>query len=350
MDTTVIFSHSTARAAYLAALPHQAVEDPDQCQRILDTAVGKTATVRSILADNPEFHDTVRFARGQTPLARQRETREVEVLVSSEARRYASATVTFHCWNGHLPAGALWYLPTLSKPGTLRVYTVSPALHLVLRSRELDVAASALLAMELCGCYEWNPLEPGKLRRRREPLITVERLRRFVSHVEPHRHGINRAKRAADLAMDRSFSPRESALALFLTMGTRAGGMGFEKPALNRPVEVPFRHRTLLRHGEMRFDMAWPKARMAVEYDSEAFHSDERQQAIDKDRAVVARALGYTVLPVTTASVRSVQAMEPLVTSLSLVLKGRTPWPIGPATMEKRVKLRESLFRGRLVW
>lgn len=333
----IIFTHSTARAIYSADLPHQVVGDPDRCQSILDNASDRGESARAVLWDCEALRPLVDNSAEVSAIP--------ELLVGKSTRRGTSRQVMHHQWNGDAPGGSLWYLPSLS--AQFRAFCVSPPLYLVQRCRTLNVEDAALLAMELCGHYQLNPLAHGALERRNEALTCASELATYASQLTSQAQGIAKARRAAHLAMDDSLSPRESALALFLSIGSRNGGCGLPKPVLNQPLEVPAKSRGLLDgYGSIRFDLYWPNAGVAVEYDSNLYHDNRRSLMVDKSRAMVAKTMGITLFSITNDMCRSLETFEPCLDQLVYQILHRRPWPLSPRNGEKRRALFEKLFHG----
>lgn len=341
----IILASTSARAVYQTALPHQVVGDPDQCDAILADAVGTPALVRSVIRDHPFLADAAEVLAARLDAGEGEGDKPAGVLVGSDGARFRSNEMDRLFWRGQLPGGSLWHIPDLDGLGINGVYCVSPEMHLVLRSRKLALPDASKLAMELCGYYDYPFRTGDSMVSRRKPLTTKAQLTTFIDSIDRDHHGVPRAKRAADFAIDGSASPRESALALFLSMGTRLGGMGLPKPLLNQPLEVPAHCQALL-DGQrtIRFDLYWPEFKLAIEYDSQAYHQTTRQIELDKNRLAVAQNMGIQLVTATPSAVRNLGKMEPLLRTIFLRIKGREPWNVSLNIREKREALRKALF------
>lgn len=92
----------------------------------------------------------------------------------------------------------------------------------------------------------------------------------------------------------------------------------------------------------MRCDMLWPRERLALEYDSDMFHSDESRQNRDADRRIRLERLGLHVIPIRRAQVMNANKFD----RLAMMLVERTgkrhdPCPDWPL---RRYELRQWMF------
>ncbi|MHB1164826.1 MAG: DUF559 domain-containing protein [Candidatus Nanopelagicales bacterium] len=124
------------------------------------------------------------------------------------------------------------------------------------------------------------------------------------------RRGVVSARRAVPLLDERSASPGESLARAHLVLG------GLPAPSCNYDVIVS---------GEWiaRVDLAWLKARLAVEYDGQVHLPDERRR-YDAARRNLLQAAGWQVITLTSADLARPWAMVSLVRA---ALAERTPPP-----------------------
>lgn len=208
--------------------------------------------------------------------------------------------------------------------------------------QELSLVKVAQIAMELCGTYRLpaNPEEETSYGRPR--LTTVDAIKTFLAAI-PGSNGYKHTGAPRNLAkvlnwvMERSRSPRETALALMLTLPLELGGYGLPQPALNQSLEEA----SVL---DVQPDLLWKDARLVVEYDSSEFHADAGADKVDSDivRANRLRAAGYTVLEVTPGIVSNPQWLEALASQVAGLLGVAVP----PA--DYSIKVRRSLLHKEL--
>lgn len=162
-----------------------------------------------------------------------------------------------------------------------------------------------LVTMEFCGSYRLAVADKPTAYRL-DPPMTRKRALALLDHV-PKLYGRKRVRTALDLAMERSASPMETALALMLTLPEDFGGYGLPQPLLNEPLGIPD-HEVLWTGGPfVTPDMLWKDSSLVIEYDSDEFHAQQgrRKATQDASRSNVLAALGHTVLRVTTGTIRA---------------------------------------------
>ena len=155
----------------------------------------------------------------------------------------------------------------------------------------------------------------------REPLASREEMRGFLRRM-PASAGITRARRALDLAYDRSGSPMETALALILTLPVDMGGYGIPRPGLNRPISLLPGQRELSSRSEITPDLCWEEAKVAIEYDGDDYHPADSPEKLagDNERQNALMSLGYRVLRVRYPQLVSPQRMDLLARQLASLL------------------------------
>lgn len=153
------------------------------------------------------------------------------------------------------------------------------------------------LGFELCGTYALvDPRKPAVARE--APLTSVAALRAFLG-CAPEVHGRKKALRAVQYIRDGSASPMETAVALLLCLPYRLGGYGLTWPLLNHRIDVPQTARRMASKSYCVCDLYWPEARVAVEYDSNLWHSESSQIVRDSKRRNTLIAMGLTVVTIT---------------------------------------------------
>jgi hypothetical protein len=186
------------------------------------------------------------------------------------------------------------------------------------------------LGFELCGTYSLPAhSEPYVAKTQEsldkgfvscEALTNVKKLAGLISKLSGI-HGHKRAMRALQFVADNSASPMETKLTMFLTLPYRLGGYGLPMPLLNPRIEG----------SSYRCDLFWPKVKLAVEYDSDQFHTGADRIARDSMRRNDLALLGITVVTVTRQQVRNSVRFRETATLLSKHL-------------EKRLQFRDPVF------
>lgn len=122
----------------------------------------------------------------------------------------------------------------------------------------------------------------------RDHAVTVGEMNRLL-HRYRRRRGVIQARELVQLADGRSESRGESWTRLEIL------DRGLPPPSPQHWVEVDGRP-------TYRLDLAWPRARVVVEYDGEEFHSSTRQRERDDERREWLRRQGWHVIVVTKQS------------------------------------------------
>lgn len=138
---------------------------------------------------------------------------------------------------------------------------------------------------ELCGSYAVH----GDRLLVREPRMTVLSLNAYLARIGTY-YGIRKARTAAQHLLNDSASPMETALSMLLCLPTSMGGYGLPKPHLNYPIT---QERKLY-----RCDLCWPDKNLALEYDSDLYHSSFEKLHADSTRRIQIEASRMHVISV----------------------------------------------------
>ncbi len=176
-------------------------------------------------------HDGIQAALIREPRVRLLH-RPLHILVPNRLPRSTESQAVGHICSGPLPDGALISLGC-------DVYVLPPEATLAFMARYLPLHELTIRAFELCGTYRMSP--NGHTLFDQEQLTTPRLVRDFLDACPPPRSGTMfgspfRMRDALEYLLDGSASPRESALALYLTLPNKYGGMGFPRPQLNYEV------------------------------------------------------------------------------------------------------------------
>lgn len=187
-----------------------------------------------------------------------------------------------HTQTSTLPSGSLMFLDAIPCNGeTLTVYVSSPELCLVQMGCLMERHELAELAFELCGDYALRPGRGNAAQIVERPHVTTaKQIKAFTDQADGVR-GIRRARHAAENVLDGSRSPRESQIALEMTLSHRLGGYGLPCPILNEPITPKGLARRAAGRNAIIPDFYWSDAKIALEYDSEAFHAGKTEREHD---------------------------------------------------------------------
>ncbi|MDR1183990.1 MAG: hypothetical protein LBK67_04255 [Coriobacteriales bacterium] len=231
----------------------------------------------------------------------------IELLVGSKKASRSNASFKPHqCTK--LPKSSLI---SLGK----ELVVVSPELCLLQMATRLSLVEAIALGYEFCGGYRLKnkpanvillmlddnspslfAKNSGSLTAK--PLTSTARLTAYLAKMSNHA-GIKQATRALRFVADNSASPMESALAMLLCLPYMLGGFKLPMPMMNARIPVIGKARQVTTSKSLYCDLFWPDARLAVEYDSDAFHNKSEQIAHDASRRNALAFIGIEVVTVT---------------------------------------------------
>ena len=276
------------------------------------------------------------------------------MLGSPNARR-VSCPVIQHVYTGKTPAGCF----VNAGEG---IMITSPEFCFLQLADELPLVNLIELGYELCGTYSMpeaaasksaaavQPEEPALLSREernflmlnrnvvpdeesaalirgfhnRLPLTSKKKLETFLDQM-PGAKNHKKAVRAIRYLSDESASPMETKLAMLLTLPYKLGGYHFPMPKHNShivPVKTAKRGASKVHYA---CDLFWPDYGLAVEYDSDSYHTGSERIASDSKKRNALALMGITVITVTSQQIRSVSELEKVVHVLAGNM-GRRLW------------------------
>lgn len=210
---------------------------------------------------------------------------------------------------------------------TAKAYYLIPPEYLFLQMAEtMSFIDLLMLGFELCGTYfggqATNTFNDSAVPLpRHKPFTKASKIKRFLdSDVASQTKGTKRAKQAAKFLLDNSYSPRESALALMLTLPRRLGGYALPRPLLNQRINIPRNNSQLTHNDHFRCDLFWPKENLAIEYDSDLHHTGARKIAKDASRRDALALLGIQVITVTNKQFASMKEMDKVAHAVAKIL------------------------------
>lgn len=257
--------------------------------------------------------------------------RPLHVLVESGNTRRRSKDLVCHTKSGSLPAKAV--LDT--RRG---FYVCSPELCFLQSASFLELSKMIELGFELCGTYDAS----CENLRSCNPLTTHKKLTTFITRAEGF-HGRKQALRALQYVSENAASPQETLLVMLLCLPYRLGGYGLEPPSLNYRIDLSTKASTIAGKKYLVCDLYWPRAKVAVEYDSDAFHTGPKRIAQDSERRAALATMGITVITVTRKQLRSSKELH----AVAHLLADHVGKPLqykDPTFTQARLKLRAAIL------
>ena len=209
-------------------------------------------------------------------------------LVGDASSRSRAKSIRFHVRSTELPLGAFRKLDT-------GIYLASPELCFYELAGELPLPKLVEFGFLLCGTYTLNPGATTK--NDRNPLTTKRKLESFALRMSDTR-GRGTVMKALPFILENSASPRETKLAILLTLPVRLGGYNFGKPIMNYRIDFTKAERELFGKSHVCLDLYWPEARCGIEYDGAENHSDDDDVSRDRKKSSELSYRGITVVRV----------------------------------------------------
>jgi len=228
----------------------------------------------------------------------------------------------------------------------------SPEFCFLQAASKLPLVKLIELGFELCGRYaktdsatkSADATRTGKDPYNREQLTNTKKLSAFVGRLEGVA-GKKRALQALQYIADGSASPRETVLVMFLTLPYRLGGYGLPMPELNYLIIPAKSGRQYAGKSSFSCDLYWPQVKLAVEYDSDEFHSRDEEKAEDSIRRNVLISMGVKVISVDNQHIKSRTQLEGVARQLSRNTSKRLHHRENPRFPEAQKRLREMLLQ-----
>ena len=209
----------------------------------------------------------------------------------------------------------------------------------------LPFADLVRVGFELCGRYALSSRDPRGFETRAMPLTTCVALRGYVDKARGMR-GSKKARQALAFVAEGSASPMETALAMLLCLPRAQGGYGLPLPLLNHEVVLRSARKTAWKKTYC-CDLFWPEGSLAVEYDSDMFHTGSKRIAHDSKRRNALLSAGIAVVTVTTAQIKDAREIDEIAVVLSQAL-GRRARTSMKGLMTRRHELRRLFVLARV--
>ena len=260
----------------------------------------------------------------------------LHLAVADASSRSRAKNIICHVWHG--PSAANSFLRVKDN-----LYVSSPEACFLQMSTMLPLVKVVEIGYELCGSFALSPSNSRGFCTHEAP-TSVESLRRYVAKSDGV-SGAKRARRALNYLIDGAASPMEAALVLLLCLPTSLGGYGLALPRLNYGIEVPVRSGSSSRRVRYRCDLYWPESKLAVEYDSDMFHTGSKRIAGDAAKRTNLAHVGVTVVSVTRSQIFDARRFDEAAVLLAKRLGGRIRSQ-RKDLLTKRYELRTLLFAG----
>ncbi|MBQ9041544.1 MAG: hypothetical protein IJ111_01885 [Eggerthellaceae bacterium] len=239
----------------------------------------------------------------------------VRLLVFDGTQRRDSSKHVTYLWSGRFPEGSFYEL----KGG---VFVASPEFAFLAAATLLDKTQLIAFGCELCGYYSFDRREKRGFRKRRVPLLTVERLRDYLVRAEGCR-GYKKAASALLHIVEHSASPMETFDVMALCLPYRLGGYGLDVPLMNHKVSLTPRAAHIAKRQSCFPDICYLSVQLDIEHHGKLDHSDPEDQASDRARVNALKEMGFEVIELTKDQVNDLLSFEYIVQRIARLLGRR---------------------------
>ena len=205
---------------------------------------------------------------------------KIDVSVASKQHVYSSSHFKFHIYSGKYPKGSFYKLNET-------IYLACPELMFCQLASTYSFEKLMLLGYEICGTYSHNEKSSFGFTNNIAPLTTAQNISEYISKMSKCSNnfpGLKNAKKASKFLLDNSASPQESRLSLLLTGPRSIGAFAVKNCALNQKVKLSNKAAQICSQPYVYPDICIENKKIAIEYDSDFFHSQISQNRKDKRR------------------------------------------------------------------
>lgn len=261
----------------------------------------------------------------------------VHAIVDADSKRHRSRLVRAHVWNGKIPLRSFYQLEG-------DVYVSSPELTIVQEATLLDRVDLAWCISSLCSAFGTASDDPSMWHasfRDAPPITSTADVERFL-RLMPSERGTQATSSALRLAVDGAASPPEMALAMMACAPKGLGGYALAKPQLNQAIRLDDNAARMCGKSTVYCDMLFPN-RVAVEYDSDEYHSGSLALHEDRARYNALVSMGYRPIAITRQHLSSIAMLDNAFASIATSM-GHHWWKVNPYGIGDRQALLERLL------
>lgn len=205
---------------------------------------------------------------------------KLDLIIFNKKQAFSHQDLSFHCYKNLFPSGSFMVLDN-------GVLISSPELTFCMLANVCPVEHLLMYGLEMCGTYSMPVIEGEEFTNELAPITNSQKILKYVKKLEkayPRFKGIRKAKYASELLSNFSASPRESMLYIVLSMSRKFGGFAIKGIELNRAISLSKDAAKICGQKTIIPDLSIKNKKIAIEYDSNQFHDNSRQNIKDKNR------------------------------------------------------------------
>jgi len=246
-------------------------------------------------------------------------TLPLHIMLNNPINRWQSPVMKQHVFTGSIPVDGF----IEAEEGLM---VSSPEFCFLQLAGEFALAELIELGYELCGEYAMPVAGEQKAPERgfynRQALTNTKKLDAFIANASGVK-GCKNARRATRYLLDESASPMETKLSMLLTLPYKLGGFGLIPPVLNSRIIPSKAARKTSDKNYYSLDLFWPDYNLAVEYDSDLFHTGSQHITNDSKKRNTLVSMGVVVITVTKQQLFSSSEFEKVARILAGLLGKR---------------------------
>lgn len=177
----------------------------------------------------------------------------------------------------------------------------------------LSIEKLLLLGFELCGTYSINNESESGFENNVKPWSSAEKINKYINQLRncnARFYGINKSELAAKYILDNSASPQESRAGIILGASRKLGAFGIKNLVMNSPVVLSKPASEICGQSRVFPDLSIPEYKIAIEYDSDAYHDNINQNRHDKKRIDALQHDGWQVFTFVADQLYNVNALK----------------------------------------
>ena len=266
----------------------------------------------------------------------------INVLVSLENSRRRSGLVHSRLLSDPMPEGCLVDVGD-------GIFVSSPEFCFLQMADELQFLKLIELGYELCGSYclpvydtDRRDLPINRSSMKRDYALTsVRKLTAFLNRMQGFTAN-QKALKPLPYIADSSASPRETMVAMMLTLPYWYGGYGFPLPVMNAKIKPAGAAKQSSSKEFYYCDLFWDDFSLSVEYDSDEYHTGSTRIAQDSMKRNSLISVDVTTVTITRMQLNSMAGFEKIAKQLSIYMEKRLQYK-EPQFFKAQRKLRDSL-------
>lgn len=204
----------------------------------------------------------------------------LDLLVANHSAIHSSKKINYKYSGAKFPFGSFVKFKD-------NIYISSPELLFYQLSSILNEAQLFLMGLEICGNYSISTDSVDGFATNIKPLTTPEKINSYLKLLSKENNYlpyISIAKKVARELKSNSASPQESRLFIKLCLPRKYGSYGAKGFTFNKPIKLSQRSYDILGQTTIKPDLVNEATKVAIEYDSSAFHENADQNTRDKLR------------------------------------------------------------------